>query len=142
MERRNKRKKDGSDFLTVADLLLNLNVKSTYREARNRLVKSSIHKPVVSIDIRYPTFWWRTRNSIGGFCLSVGPSVGHGLVASAKMCIYDAAVVIVCVCEVWEGVNRGCMFLPTHSQRYCRTASFVFLLHNRCSFGNRASALK
>ena len=37
----------------------------------------------------------------------------------AKMRIFEAAVVIVYVCEVSLGVDGGCMPLPTRSQRYC-----------------------
>ena len=44
-----------------------------------------------------------------------------------KTRIFDAAVMIVCVCEygVEEGMDGSCMCLPTRPQRYCDPASFV-----------------
>ena len=50
---------------------------------------------------------------------------------NVKTRIYDAAVMIICVCAsdhgVREGINGGCMPLPIRLQQYCDLASLVAL---------------
>ena len=85
-------------------------------------------------------FFLRTRNSIRGFVRPsvrwpIRPSVRWSIMLelkTRKTRIYDAAVVIECVCvcvNVWEGgwgMAGGWLSLPTRPQRYCDPASLVF----------------
>ena len=64
------------------------------------------------------------------FCQSVHWSVGHARVESALTRIYDAAVGIV---SAFEGVNGGCMALPSRLQWYWDPASSTLEMVLNCS---------
>ena len=82
---------------------------------------------------RYPSAFVR---------LSVRPSVRWSVIIeskSVKTRIYNAAVMIVCVCVsehgVGEGMDGGCMPLPTHPQQFCDPASLVLFVLIRLNSG-------